>query len=222
MHLAIFAKYWTPGEAKTRLAEGVGSKAAARLARAFVKATMGQFAGVAERRRLVITPATRRRAFERMSRGRFEIAVQGEGSLGDRLQQCFASLFAKGSQRVVVLGADSPNLPVEFVEQAFARLEREHAVIGPSRDGGFYLLGMRDKVLPIFEGIAWGTADVLRQTLARLNQMGASFGTLPEWYDVDTVNDLARLRSDLATTAEHDAACRRLLRTVVRLMERPS
>jgi rSAM/selenodomain-associated transferase 1 len=216
MHLAVFAKYWTPGEAKTRLAASFGPRAASRLARAFLKTTVQRLAAIHATRHLVIAPDSFDRAFARLARGRFRISRQGPGTLGERLQRWFESRFATGARRVVVLGADSPNLPLDYVSSAFAQLEHKPAVVGPARDGGYYLLGLADDVLPVFDEIDWGTPAVFEQTLARLRALHADYSVLPQWYDVDTPDDLAVLCRDLAT-ADAGASCQRLLRTIRRV-----
>ncbi|MEX2139549.1 MAG: TIGR04282 family arsenosugar biosynthesis glycosyltransferase [Pirellulales bacterium] len=216
MHLAIFAKYWTPGEAKTRLAKTLGPRAASRLARAFLKTTISRLATVNATRYLVVSPDSSRRAFEHIARGRFQVALQRTGALGERLQHWFESRFTAGATRVVVLGADSPDVPLEYVKRAFAELQHYQAVIGPARDGGYYLLGLRDRMLPLFEGIDWGTPAVFQQTLDRLRTSLADYSVLPEWYDVDTVNDLSLLCRNLAT-AKDDESCRGLLCTIRRV-----
>jgi rSAM/selenodomain-associated transferase 1 len=217
MHLAVFAKYWAPGEAKTRLAATFGRRAAARLARAFLKATLDRLAAIKATRHLVVAPKSSQRAFERIARGRYHVSLQSTGLLGERLQGWFESRLSNGATRVVVLGADSPDLPLEYVTAAFDELEHSQAVIGPAHDGGYYLLGLRDQVLPLFDCIDWGTSAVFDQTLERLQSLHANFAVLPSWHDVDTPDDLFLLSRHLSTRSSADPACARLLRTIVRV-----
>ena len=94
-----------------------------------------------------------------------------------------------------------------MIDQAFDSLERHPVVLGPSCDGGYYLVGMRTNCQEIFEGIPWSTSRVLEETIARLNQSEVGFELLPEMSDVDDVEDLARLMSDLnASSTPADAA----------------
>jgi rSAM/selenodomain-associated transferase 1 len=216
MQLAIFAKYWATGEAKTRLAATYGQRAASRLARSFLKTTLERLSTVDATRHLIVSPDFCRRAFERIARGRFQVGLQGEGTLGDRLQRCFENRFTAGASRVVVMGADSPDVPLDYVLDAFAALEHTPAVIGPARDGGYYLLGLREALSELFDGIQWGTPAVFEQTLDRLRKLQADFTLLPEWYDVDTAEDLALLCRNLSACAPTDPDCARLLRTVYR------
>jgi hypothetical protein len=127
----------------------------------------------------------------------YELVPQIEGSLGDRLKAFLAPQLAAG-RRIVVLGMDSPTVPLEFIEQAFADLERAEVVLGPALDGGYYLLGCRGRFPPIFDGIAWGGSTVLADTVARLTEAQWKFATLPPWYDIDSGEDLQLLQSHIA------------------------
>ena len=95
-----------------------------------------------------------------------------------------------------MIGADSPTLPVSYIEMALAS-ERD-VVIGPSSDGGYYLVGMNRRLTDIFAGVDWGTDQVLPQTMERLRETGAALELLPLWYDVDHPNDLKFLKAHLA------------------------
>jgi hypothetical protein len=217
MHLAVFAKYWSPDNAKTRLAATFGASAASRLARAFLKVSVDRFAAIDAARHLVVSPTSARRAFEQIARGRYQVSLQTTGLLGERLQRWFESQFSAGATRAVVLGADTPDLPLEHIRRAFDELGRSQVVIGPAHDGGYYLLGLRRRVLPLFDRIDWGTPAVLGQTLERLQSLQASFVVLPSWHDVDTADDLLVLTRKLTARAPADPAFARLSRTIVRV-----
>jgi hypothetical protein len=97
------------------------------------------------------------------------------------------------------LGTDSPNLPLEFVVRALVELETHKVVLGPTEDGGYYLVGAQGPVVPpIFTGIAWSTCHVWHETIRALQAAGASFAVLPSWYDVDNADDYQRLLDELA------------------------
>src|SRR5262249_54787055 len=100
--------------------------------------------------------------------------------------------------RVVVVGADSPTLPVEYVEEAFALLDRADVVLGPATDGGYYLLGCGPRLPPLFSGIDWSSERVLAETAARLEDPSWRLALLPPRADVDTPQDWARLRGHVA------------------------
>ena len=102
------------------------------------------------------------------------------------------------ARAVVLVGADSPTLPVEYVERAFAELERADVVLGPATDGGFYLVGCGPARPPLFGGVAWGGASVLIDTIKALADPQWRLSLLPPWYDVDAPADLSMLRGHLA------------------------
>jgi len=113
------------------------------------------------------------------------------------MRDAFKELFAGGYESAVMIGADLPTLPLSHLRAAFAALERRPVVLGPSLDGGYYLIGLRAPQPELFEGIAWSTSQVLSQTIERINQLGLQVQCLEPWYDVDTIDDLDFLVSHL-------------------------
>ena len=201
--LGLFAKYWQPGQVKTRLAVAVGPERAAAIYRQFVRAALARLAPLAVDRLMAYTPRQRRAEFAAILSNRWRQQPQADGDLGQRMKDYFANRFAEGYRRVVLLGTDSPNLPLEFVVQALAELETHAVVLGPTEDGGYYLVGAQGPVVPpIFSGIAWSTCHVWQQTIRALQAAGTSFAVLPSWYDVDNVDDFQRLLDELADSKE--------------------
>jgi rSAM/selenodomain-associated transferase 1 len=113
------------------------------------------------------------------------------------MKNAFIDVFDEGFSRVVIVGSDIPDLPGKFLSQAFAQLDSNDVVIGPSSDGGYYLIGFcRNSFLAeAFDDITWSTSAVLEQTLARLKSHGLTVHLLPKWHDVDTRADLDDLAS---------------------------
>jgi rSAM/selenodomain-associated transferase 1 len=196
--LGIFAKYPQPGLVKSRLAAATSPHWAARVADAFIHDTVERLASIQARRVLVYTPADQAAYFTELSRGRCELVPQAEGDLGQRLEGFITSQLREGARRVVVVGSDSPTLPTAFVEQAFHALERTNVVLGPALDGGYYLVGCRERTPPIFTNIAWGTGRVLAETIAGLSDRSWQLELLPLWYDVDLLSDWRLLKGHLA------------------------
>jgi rSAM/selenodomain-associated transferase 1 len=198
--LGMFAKHWTPGAVKTRLATQLSDAMAARLYRCFVTTLARRLAAISARRTVVYWPPWRAAEFQRAIGHAWQFQPQVEGDLGQRMQHYFEQHVGSGedsARRVVLLGSDSPTIPLALVEQAFTCLKQFPVVLGPTHDGGYYLVGMTGSVPDIFAGIAWSTRHVWDQTTARLMAAGVSYGTLPVWYDVDTIDDLRRLRDEL-------------------------
>jgi rSAM/selenodomain-associated transferase 1 len=119
------------------------------------------------------------------------IAQQG-ADLGARMNQVFLDLWQRGHRNIVLIGSDLPALPLQILNDAFARLssEEDRIVLGPSRDGGYYLIGMNQPAPEIFENMTWSHDQVLAQTVAKLTKSGVKFSLLPACYDLDTLADL--------------------------------
>jgi hypothetical protein len=190
--LAVFAKYWQPGDVKTRLAVAVGDHQAAAYYREFLATTLRRFADVGEGRAVVYTPQSRRNEFAALAGSRWWLLPQAGGDLGQRLAAFLATALATIARRVVIVGADSPTLPVEYVREAFDQLATHPVVLGPSEDGGYYLVGASGAVPPIFDVMPWSEPTLLEATLARLAEHGICPHLLPAWYDVDDAESLSR------------------------------
>jgi len=208
--LCVFAKHWTPGEVKTRLAETTGRDAAARLSAVFLRTTLSRFWQCGDRRSIAFSPSDRRDEFEPLCSGNWELVPQSDGNLGRRMRNFFAEALRHGAQRVVLIGSDSPTLPAEYVQRAFDLLASRSVVLGPTTDGGYYLIGISGRVPAIFERISWSTPQVWPQTIARLAASRLPYEVLPEWYDVDETADLERLRADVERLVVADPDYREL------------
>ncbi len=121
-------------------------------------------------------------------------------NFGDCLLHTIEEIFARGHASAVVLNSDSPTLPTAFLVETAAALARpgDRAVLGPSSDGGYYLLGLKAAHRHMFEDIAWSTEQVAKQTLERAREIGLDVHRLPVWYDVDDVDGLRRLHAELS------------------------
>src|SRR5262249_15135226 len=216
------AKAPREGEVKTRLLGAISPEEARRLYVAFLSDTFALMEEVVEEREnltvaLCYTPEGEEEAFEEVEReGSLMILQRGE-NLGERLTACFADLFALGFESVVVIGADSPTLPGEYVFDAFECFEADDdVVVGPTEDGGYYLVGMRKLHERIFEDIPWGGARALDATMARAREAGLNLVLLPEWRDVDTPEDFERLKRELSENREVAKFTRSFLRELAK------
>lgn len=198
--LGIFAKRPEPGRVKTRLAAETSPEWAAEVADGFLRETLERVRRLAVRRVLAYAPADAGPWFSALTKNRFDLCPQSDGDLGQRMAAFFAAQFAQGAQRVVLIGTDSPSLPLAYIEQALTDLGGADVVLGPAADGGYYLVGCRGRVPPIFAGVRWGTAHVLGETLARLDAAW-KVAVLPPWYDVDTLADWHMLQGHRAALA---------------------
>jgi rSAM/selenodomain-associated transferase 1 len=220
--LGVFAKFWTPGSVKTRLAADIGDERAAALYRVFVETTLQRLSRLAARRELCIWPPDRRQEFLSILPPGWDLSIQSEGDLGRRMAEFFDRAFALGSRRVVLVGSDTPSLPTSIVERAFKLLEATEVVLGASLDGGYYLIGSKDRTPALFDRIAWSTPAVWDQTMAALERAGmrrgGGFAVTPHFGDVDTLDDLRRLRRQLASAGQLDASLSLLAATIDEVM----
>lgn len=191
--LCLFAKRPIAGRVKTRLASSVGSERAAELASAFLEDALLNLRGA--RRPLVLALDATDDELARHAR----VVLQGEGDLGQRITRVLRAILAE-SGYVIVLGADTPGLPRAFVDRAAALLEDPRGpdvVIGPTSDGGFYLLGVRELPGDALDGVRWSTEHACADVEARFGARGMRVGRLPGWFDVDVLADLERLTKTL-------------------------
>ena len=144
-------------------------------------------------------PAGAEGIFRNIASPAFVLMLQRGDDLGERLSGAFEQLFSLGYGQVVAIGADSPTLPSEYIERAFELLARAEndLILGPSADGGYYLIGMKDPHPSLFLGLTMGTEKVLSETLERASQANLRASLLPPWYDVDTPDDIKRLLAEL-------------------------
>jgi rSAM/selenodomain-associated transferase 1 len=177
---------------KTRLAAEIGADAALRVYRRLAEHAVAQARAVATdvAVRIHFTPADGGGAVARWLGGGAEYVAQADADLGGRMRAAFEAAFDAGHRRVVIIGSDLPDLTAEILRDAFASLDDHPAVLGPARDGGYYLLGLRQMVPSIFTGVPWSTGEVFAQTLARLGEAGITPALLPVLGDVDVAADL--------------------------------
>ena len=213
--LVIFAKAPIPGQVKTRLCPPLTPDEAASLHGSFVLDAIERSTfdvrrsnRYAERSRRSLEPRTSN-FFDRFvacapsaSHVFFKIIEERHGvqlldqigeDLGARMDQAFRAIFARGYQRVLVVGTDLPSLPGACYTQALSLLADHDLVLGPSLDGGYYLIGLRRSVPELFVGMPWSTDRVFSLTRAKAEALGLKTGLLPTWRDVDTIEDLLAL-----------------------------
>ncbi len=207
--LVVLARRPVPGRVKTRLAGAIGAAAAARLYRAFVADLASRFGrGPLPVFWAVAPPLGDFAELFGLSKERcFE---QGGSDLGERLASALRAIRARGFARLVAIGSDSPHLPAARVSDALERLGRVDVVLGPALDGGYYLIALREP-FDLFSGVAWSTAEVLSQTLARAASLGLSSCLLEPDFDVDTASELDLLRARAASEPAELVATRSAL-----------
>ena len=217
--LLVFAKAPVPGTVKTRLTGLLTEAEAAELYEAFLRDSLDAYRTLSVDVRLYLAGDAEALPPDLVPDGVTLHAQRGDG-LGARMAAAFAETFVAGYGRVAIIGTDHPTLPLAFVARAFDELDAPlHVVIGPSDDGGFYLLGMTDLHPGLLDGMTYSHGAVFEQTLARAQRLAAQTAILPPWYDVDTPEALRRLGADLAAAegGEPAAPCTRRVLARLRL-----
>lgn len=201
--IALFAKTPRAGSVKTRLSPPLTADEAAAVARACLEATLHRFPAAVPAAWTLFLDGAAEPWIERLAAASgVRMAPQGAGDLGARLARAFRRLHDEGARRAVAIGSDSPTLDPARIATGLARLDHADAVLGPARDGGYYLIGIRPGREALFDGIPWSTADVASETRRRAAEAGWTIAELPEWYDVDDVDDLRRAAADAAVCPE--------------------
>jgi hypothetical protein len=192
------AKQPLAGKTKTRLCPPLSYLQAAALYEALMLDTFTLAAGLPGIDLAVaITPQGSRPYFAAVSPANaLLLEVEGQ-DIGDCLEITLARLLRMGYRKALALNSDGPSLPPTYLLQAVCCLDEQDLVIGPSQDGGYYLIGMKAPAPGLFQDIAWSTGRVLSQTLERVADLGLSVALTPAWYDIDTPVDLARLQAEL-------------------------
>jgi rSAM/selenodomain-associated transferase 1 len=197
--LIVFCREPIAHLAKTRLIGRLTPADAASLADAFIVDALGK-AVAAHASRVVIAAsapdgASGSKYFRRIAR-RFgaELVDQGRGTLGDRMARALEPFASSGA---LLIGTDTPSLPRALLEKSIRALRRSRVVIAPSLDGGYYAVGVRGAMPPIFTAIRWGSGEVFDATIRRLNRAGIRYALVPSWYDVDRWSDVLLLAAHL-------------------------
>lgn len=187
----VFLKSPRAGFVKTRLGKSIGDKAALKVYCELVERLLGQLSGL-DSVELRVAPDDGLEECRRWVQPGWDLVPQGEGGLGDRLSRAVKSSFETGFRRVMVIGGDCPDVGLSQIEAASAALDRDSVVLGPARDGGYWLLGTAQYCPRLFERIDWSTERVLTQTLERAKQQNLSVSLLEELEDIDDLESWQR------------------------------
>lgn len=211
--LILFAKTPTPGTVKTRLQPALTPGQAVQVAELLIEQTVLRAKSWPGPVELAVWPDQSHPLFQRLSREHgLRCRPQVQGDLGEKMAAALTAATARG-RPAAILGCDVPHCPATVLKDACRRLRSGSAVLGPSSDGGYYLIGMGTGEPALFHGIPWGTDQVLQRTRERAAALDLSFYLLPVLTDLDTwaelraarneVGGLARLLDSFAAPAWH-------------------
>jgi rSAM/selenodomain-associated transferase 1 len=189
----VFTRYPQPGSTKTRLARVLGNRGAADLQKKLTEITLTRVRQFLQKNRAAAVVyhegGSRETMFQWLGPD-LDYRAQSGGDLGQRLSEAFGTAFGQGCVRVVIIGADCPDLLASHLEEAFTSLRSRDLVLGPATDGGYYLVGLSRPEPALFAAVPWGTGNVLQKTLEIAVQKGLSFRQLETLRDVDRPEDL--------------------------------
>jgi uncharacterized protein len=194
--LIIFTRYPIPGKVKTRLIPAVGAVAAANLHRQMTENTLCQARLLAARLPISIAvhfDGDNSQQIADWLGADLVYQSQGEGDLGVRMDRAISTAHRAGSERIVLIGTDCPELTVDILDRAFELLLDRDFVLGAAQDGGYYLIGMRQPQPELFVDIDWSTERVLQQTIDIANRLNLATGFVSTLADIDRPEDIPRL-----------------------------
>lgn len=194
--LVLFAKHPTAGAVKTRLVPPLTHEQAATLYEAMLLDTLEWARGLTDLDLvLAFTPEIQHAYFEPIAEDMTLLAQRGEG-LGERMAAAFEDLFERRYGRVVAVGTDHPHLEAARVREAIAALEDADVALGPTPDGGYYLVGLKAPERRLFAGLPMSEAGLYEATVAAAGELGLKVAALAEGYDLDVAEDLERLAAE--------------------------
>jgi rSAM/selenodomain-associated transferase 1 len=196
--IVIMAKEPKPGNVKTRLTPSLDPQTASRIYHSLLLDRIEQVESLKEADHFVAYfPKSSLNFFENIIPSSFSLLPQKGKDLGERLANIFNTLFKEGYERIIIMDSDSPNLPSRFISEGLKMLNKADLVLGPCEDGGYYLVGLSSNMPQIFQEIPWSTSEVTEFTVKKAKALDKRISLLEKWYDVDTIEELKRLRIEL-------------------------
>ncbi len=192
--LLIFVKQPIRGQVKTRLAATMGDQAALDIYRQLLERTRAITQPLTCDKRVCYTPEIQHN--DQWDKSHYQKVRQHAGDLGERMRKAFENGFEQGYQQICIIGSDCYELTTDIIHQAFAALATHDMTIGPSTDGGYYLLGMNRLYSDLFENKPWSTSSVYTDTIRDARQHQRSWQALPKLTDIDREADLHTMKND--------------------------
>jgi len=186
--LIIFVRNPVPGKVKTRISEKLGDTMALAIYRELLEHTQAITKNLRADKFVFYSNYTE--AGDVWNDGLYFKLLQTGDTLGNKMKDAFSCIFGKGYKKVVIIGSDCFELTKEIIEKAFEALHEKDVVIGPAKDGGYYLLGMKKMIPEIFDNKVWSSSSVYKNTIADFEKAGNRYAILPMLNDVDTAEDV--------------------------------
>lgn len=193
--LMIFAKNPELGKVKTRLAKSIGDKKALMIYLKLLEHTHSIADSVFADKAIFYNEKVQ--DFDILDYYKFPKFLQKGNDLGDKMERAFGQAFGQHYEKVIIIGSDCFELSTEIIEDAFTALDDHNVVIGPAKDGGYYLIGMDRHYPHLFKNKIWSTENVFLDTLLDVKKLKLGYNILPTLSDVDEEKDLGELRKHL-------------------------
>jgi len=200
--LVIMAKAPKPGVVKTRLAQSLPLAAVVELYRCLLDDTMALARSLGDVDVAIMCPASDVEDLSRAVGDSIPIVAQSGDGLAAGLTSVFAHFAEAGRRRIVAFNSDSPHLPASVLVSAFRALAQSDVVVGPTHDGGYYLVGATASHPGLFAGDGLGTTNAYEALLGRVRALGLSVSLTDAFYDIDVAEDLSRLAAELQSVPE--------------------
>lgn len=221
--LIVFAKEPVKGKVKTRLQGYLSQGSCVNLYKAFLRDTLDLTKKIACEHKIIAYDSNGKspRYLKKIA-PRHTFYKQEGGSLGERIYNAFRFAKDAGASKMVVIGSDAPTLPASSIKKAFGLLGRADVVLGPSLDGGYYLIGLQSPCAGLFKGIAWSSPTVFRDTIKNAQKLKKRVALLDKRYDIDDARALFRLKKDLSKIKNRSVArwTRGFMNSVIQLTDK--
>lgn len=188
--MIIFAKNPIEGRVKTRLAKEIGNDKALLIYQRLLDHTYKETKSLQCDKFLFLGNAFEKNLFDE----NFTQVIQKGRNLGEKMKIAFADIFHKGYNKIIIIGTDCPGITSQIIDHAFESLSKYDYVIGPSLDGGYYLLGMNERSNYLFENMKWSINNVLTETIKKIEKRNFKYYLTEQLKDVDTLDDLKLLK----------------------------
>lgn len=200
-YLVVFAKEPKKGKVKTRLKGTYTEEECVGLYKAFLEDVLDIAGRVQADEKILTYQAEGEPVYLKEIATGFKMVEQTGSDLGEKMHNVFNLI---GSNKTVIIGSDSPTLPASFIEEAFRGLDDNDIVLGPSEDGGYYLIALKEPCEELFNGIEWSSSRVFDQTIQKAKVLKKKIVLLSKWYDIDAPEDLAKLKHGSGAESTRD------------------
>jgi len=204
--IIVFARLPVKGKVKTRLAKEIGIDFATSFYKVCAEHTFDEILKLDRTdvaAYLFFSEESDYDEVRNWTKNKFQYITQIGHSLGERMLNAFKTIFYAGFRNVILIGTDTPGISTELIYDAFSLLKKYECVIGPSDDGGYYLIGLKQTLFYLFNEMEWGTSEVLSKTIDRLKKNDQNYFIMEKMIDIDTKEDIKEWSENYKSESSH-------------------